>query len=257
MTGPRPARPEHAGAVVDLWWIDLDRDRAPADGSEAALDAHERDWARRLRDPALRRRYVARRLAVRDLLARYLACAPPDVAFDRRCEHCGDPAHGRPRLSGAPEVRHSVASAGASALAAVARGAEVGVDLETREPPAEEVEALAAEALTAGERARMDSAPPTPRGFIRAWARKEAFAKALGLGIVAAPAATDTAALPIVGIPAPATDAAGWCLYDVPVAAPAVAALAVRGPVARVGWATEPSGPGSTPGGVSSSIATR
>jgi 4'-phosphopantetheinyl transferase len=206
---------------VDVWRVDLAR--SPSSGALTSLDPVERARAARLRGEADRRRYVHRHAALRELLASYLGIAPARVAFDRRCPHCGDPEHGKPRLvDGA--MHFSAAAAGDVALVAVSGEGEVGVDLvRVTDLPPPELDAMAQTALTQGERAAANG----PEGFHRLFSRKEALGKLIGVGLLAEAQVLDTVITPAH-------------LYDLSVPAGHVGALATERPLRRLTWRSLP-----------------
>jgi 4'-phosphopantetheinyl transferase len=168
----------HKGAVaaggrgLTAWLIDLD---APGAGTSAALDVAERARAASFVRPQDGARFAASRAALRRILARYLAIEPHDVTF-----RVGP--QGRPEIAG-DDVRFSLARSGGLALIAVSRE-PVGADLE-RIQPRPGLADLAAARFPAREAARVAAgccgAPPL--SFYRHWVAKEAYLKAVGLGL--------------------------------------------------------------------------
>ncbi|MBA3259576.1 MAG: 4'-phosphopantetheinyl transferase superfamily protein [Gemmatimonadales bacterium] len=82
-------------------------------------------------------------------------------------------------------VRFNLAHSGDLALVAVARGREVGVDVE-RVPPARTIEEVGPLVFCARERERIEQLRPNRRGpaFARLWTRKEAYLKGDGRGLL-------------------------------------------------------------------------
>jgi 4'-phosphopantetheinyl transferase len=106
------------------------------------------------------------------------------VQISRECRRCGDAKHGKPFVVGDDDLSFSVSHSGAVALLAVARGATVGIDLEAvRSRP--HLEKLAARVLTPDALDAFSAADDSARlvTFLRAWTEKEAYLKAIGLGI--------------------------------------------------------------------------
>jgi 4'-phosphopantetheinyl transferase len=169
-------------SVVDVWA----RTIGPGDGSEvdvAVLDDDERSQAAAFRSEPARRSYVASHAFLRRVLGDHLRVAPDDLRFVRTCDHCGHPRHGRPRLAGA-EASFSLSHSGPHVLVAVGAG-PIGADIESaaRRPVAAGV---VRRCCTAAERSWLAGLPAgdQPAAFLRLWTRKEAVAKALGLGLV-------------------------------------------------------------------------
>jgi 4'-phosphopantetheinyl transferase len=120
-------------------------------------------------------RFAASHAALRLALARHLNREPDDLEF-----RVG--AHGEPRLA-ADEVRFSLARSGGLALIAVSHG-PVGADLElvaARPGLADLASARFAAREAAGIAAGCCGSPT--RSFYRHWTAKEAYLKAIGLGL--------------------------------------------------------------------------
>nr|HEX4313404.1 4'-phosphopantetheinyl transferase superfamily protein [Kofleriaceae bacterium] len=137
-----------------------------------ALDADERARAARFVARVHRDRYVAQHAVMRALLATYAGGAAGELRFGRG-------ARGKPFVVGAGgDVRFNLSHCDDVALLAVARGVEVGCDVERLDARIEPAE-LASRVLAVGERALV-SRPE----FFRVWCRKEACLKAVGVGLV-------------------------------------------------------------------------
>ena len=89
--------------------------------------------------------------------------------------------HGKPRLDGdGAGIHFNLSHSGGLALIAVARGVEVGVDLEEIRPRPD-LERVARRVFTEAEREAV--ALGGDRAFYRHWVAKEAFVKATGRGV--------------------------------------------------------------------------
>jgi 4'-phosphopantetheinyl transferase len=123
-------------------------------------------------------------MALPATLGRALGRPPAQIEITRVCERCGDPRHGRPRMLGG-EIAFNVShSAGAAVIALTRDAPRIGVDLElVRARPY--LGGLAARTLAPDAYAAWRAAPETERleAFLRAWTMKEAYLKAIGLGI--------------------------------------------------------------------------
>ena len=159
---------------VHVWQVDL-----RIDSPDSLLSTAEIEQADRFRFPHLRRRYVAGRSALRMLLGEYLSVPPAEIALETM-------PLGKPRLVGTPAtgVRFNVAHSDELALMAFARGREVGVDVEYERPDVDIIE-LARRYFAPEEIAVLLALPATEQcpAFYRCWTRKEAYIKALGLGM--------------------------------------------------------------------------
>lgn len=148
----------------------------------AAVDAGAADWAGRL--PAeVRER--AERFANPAARARagasewFKACwLPRELGLDRVEWKTG--THGKPRLArGASGWGFNLSHAGTYVVAALAKGAAIGVDLESMARTAD-VEALGARVFSESERELVRTGGRD--AFFALWSQKEALLKALGCG---------------------------------------------------------------------------
>lgn len=160
-------QPVADAAPFPLWLVGPD---APLDGDAMAV-LHPSEIARvsRFRDKRLRMRGLRVRAALRRLIE-HLHDVP---AREQRFEPDG---WGKPRLVEMPDVQFSVSYSGDHGLIGIAKGMEIGVDLERIRtvPDAAELEQVC---FTSAERAAAG------RDFLTGWTRKEACLKALGCGL--------------------------------------------------------------------------
>lgn len=167
-------------STVTLWTLNLDA--SPIDWSLAAslLDGDERQRARRFAFERDRRRFIARRATLRQIIAHHAGTSPRDI------EYCYGPF-------GRPEVRElaldfNLSHSHGFLLVAVAHETRVGVDVELRQD--EEIDpAVLQPYLTSSAFRELCARPPQLRqkAFYDWWTRIEAFAKARGTGIAASP----------------------------------------------------------------------
>lgn len=120
--------------------------------------------------------YSAARGTLRHLLGAYLNLAPERVAFRYN-------RYGKPELEGGG-IGFNASHSGMVALQAFVRAARVGVDVEAIRPDVV-CEELVATVLSARERAafRKLSAAAAAAELFRVWTRKEAYLKAVGVGL--------------------------------------------------------------------------
>ena len=158
------ARPEAAGALA------------------RSLSAAERERAGRFRFERDRRRFIVARARLRELLGARLGVPPAAVELA-----CGN--NGKPALAGRcahARWRFNVSHCDDLAVYAFSRSREVGIDVEAIRPlPA--ADAIAAQVFSPRESEAYLAAAPRdrPLAFFRCWTRKEAFVKALGVGLSA------------------------------------------------------------------------
>jgi 4'-phosphopantetheinyl transferase len=164
--------------VIEVWSASLDAPSALKEALVHHLSEDERQRAARYVFPRDRDRFVVGRSFLRLLLGRYLACRPDALRFEY-----GD--HGKPALAdGDAALRFNLAHADGLAVCALARGWDVGVDLE-RVRPLPDAQGVARSFFSLGEVTALENlpAPQRRRAFFDAWTRKEAFLKALGSGL--------------------------------------------------------------------------
>lgn len=193
------------------------------------LDAAENARARGFRFEVDRARYVASHLALRGVLGACLGVDAAAVRFDPAV-----PALGKPRLLGAG-LRFNLSHAGAHALIAVATR-EVGVDIE-EEAAIDKTPLLPL--LSPAEAAAVRAEAPAGQvaALRRLWPRKEAYVKALGLGLSGVLADFDVSTGEEARLEATrprGEDAAGWMLTALAAPPGYQAALVYQAPRARV-----------------------
>jgi 4'-phosphopantetheinyl transferase len=174
--------PSLGDGEVAVWTVALERWSTPDAGE--TLSADERARAELIRLPARRAEFIAAHAALRAILAPYQSATPESLLFTTTCAWCGDPTHGKPRLQDSGGLIFNLTRAGALALVAVARGTEVGIDAEPLDRRVD-WRTIARRALSPDERAQVQAAEPEVRDALaaRLWCRKEAVAKATGLGL--------------------------------------------------------------------------
>lgn len=228
-----------APGEVHVWSDSLERLADETRSLWSVLSAAERERAARYRFDEHREAFALRRGVLRMLLERYVGMPAAAIELDERCEHCGG-AHGRPRLTGGPALRFSCSRSADRVVCAFASGgAPVGIDVE-RIDLVRDWEGPAALALAEEERAACAGLPATAdraRWFYVVWTRKEALAKATGLGLVL-PLAETVVTPPgepprLLRVPA-AGSAEQWTLTDLDLGDGYAAALAVRAPAVAV-----------------------
>jgi 4'-phosphopantetheinyl transferase len=162
--------------TADIHCVNLDCGEEHLDRWRAILPHDELVRADQFRQASDRRRYILRRGCLRRLLCRYTDAPASRIRFHYN-------AWGRPELPSG-RLRFSLSHSREQALFAFVEGAEIGCDLEWRDPEMQG-EDLAEYAFTAAERIRWTKlARPTDVGdFFVAWTLKEACLKARGCGL--------------------------------------------------------------------------
>lgn len=219
-----PSRALPPPGSLDLWLLRVSDARGSGLDS-GILDALELRRAAELAHAEDRTRFTAAHLALRRLLATYLATPPQDIRYGREtCPCCGGP-HGRPTVLDVGRGLHfSLSHRGDLVLMGTAL-APIGVDVDLVADPGSAAELAAM--LHPRERQEVEELPPPrrPRALARLWTRKEAYLKGLGTGLGRDPA-TDYVGS---GTPGGTGPPQGWTLLDIPVDRGYAAAVAVRG----------------------------
>ncbi|MGW2476156.1 4'-phosphopantetheinyl transferase family protein [Streptomyces sp. NPDC001665] len=121
-----------------------------------------------------RRDFVAAHALVRLCAGWVLGIPPAEVALAQRCPTCCGSDHGRPLLTGRPDVFLSLSHTGGVVAAAVAH-VPVGIDVERLGP--RRGTDLMHHVLTAAEVALVAAHADPSYAFLRQWVRKEAMIK--------------------------------------------------------------------------------
>jgi 4'-phosphopantetheinyl transferase len=219
-----------AGAV-HVWRVSLDESPSQVALFQNTLDDDERSRADRFYFSRDRERFVVARGVLRALLGRYLDRSPESLSFTYS-------SHGKPALaseSGDDAIRFNLSHSQETALYAVTRNRELGVDLEFIRCNLE-TEQIAQRFFSRSEIAALLALPLALRkyAFFLCWTRKEAYIKARGEGLSMS---LDQFAVSLIpGEPAvllntqPDPDEAlGWSLRNLTPASGYAAALAVKG----------------------------
>ena len=161
------------------------------------------------------------RAALREVLAAHAGVEAAAVRIDLApCVHCGEP-HGKPYLAepGGRDLRFNLSHTKGLALIALARGREVGVDVEAMRS-GRRTQAIAERHFTDAEADSIRTAPDPDAAFYRLWTRKEAYLKATAAGYAAG----------LHSFEALAPEPPGWELADVDAGPGYAAALALAPP---------------------------
>jgi 4'-phosphopantetheinyl transferase len=209
--------------AVRIWLASLDDvDLTPAHGSFAAAELAR---AEKVTADDRRERFLARRWMARSLLAEATGEEPGELVLERRCERCGDLHPANPFPTGAGEVWWSASSSDGLAAVALA-GSRVGLDLERR-AERRRWKGIAGRFYTEAER---EAIAGSPQRFFDFWTLKEAYLKALGLGLPGGLRSLDCAGLVPAADGWSATDAhPGWRFRNLDTEPGFAAAVAVEG----------------------------
>jgi 4'-phosphopantetheinyl transferase len=221
---------------VHVWLADLNHSGFPAAEIDHVLSQEERERAARFYLQRDRNHFTAGRAMLRSILGGYLNADPCHLQFSRG-------PHGKPALAtegGADAVCFNIAHSHDVALCAVARGRDIGVDVE-RVRADVNVDLIAERFFSQREIAILRSLPPERKltAFFTCWVRKEAYVKARGDGLamnldsfsVSFAPGEPAALLDVQGHP---EEALAWSLTELDFDPSFAAALAVRAGECRV-----------------------
>lgn len=159
----------------------IDGEEVPELGQEsshlAILSAVERERMERIRFLGDRKMYGASHVMVRKVLSRYVDAPPESLRFARG-------GQGKPALIGTPNgVEFNLTHTRGLAVVAVSLNRAVGVDAERGDRSINE--ALAERIFSDTERRDLSELPDAlrARAMVRLWTLKEAYVKALGVGL--------------------------------------------------------------------------
>jgi 4'-phosphopantetheinyl transferase len=177
---PDPREIRLAEEEIHVWRARLDCGELLVSEFRSTLASDEEARANRYFSISDRNHFVVARGVLRDLLGRYVGCAPREIQFEYA-------PHGKPSLC--PEflrlpIRFNVSHSHGLALFAFSLGRDVGVDVELVR--SDFGGSVIAERYFARQEVQELRALPTAlqaEGFFLCWTRKEAYLKARGEGL--------------------------------------------------------------------------
>jgi 4'-phosphopantetheinyl transferase len=173
----RSRRPVPDIGEVHIWRVALDLAPVEFGALEAILAHEERLRASNFGTERLRRRWATARGALRAILAAYAGISPRSVAL-------ATDGNGKPQLAGDQVVAFNLSHTEHLALVAVAAEGSLGIDAEIIRPDID-WEAIGRQFFADAEFNQIASLAPERRvpAFFACWTRKEAYLKAIGLGL--------------------------------------------------------------------------
>ena len=165
-----------SGDRVRVYLLPLPLAAHDADALERVLTPDELAQGDTYISEAGRMKFVARRGALRILLGKETGVPPAAVVLERD-------RWGKPRLREPAGVHFNISDTDGMVAIALATEREVGVDVEWLKP--RRFDGLARSTFTRDELAAFRSAPEArrPGAFYEQWTSKEAYSKAMGLGL--------------------------------------------------------------------------
>jgi len=216
--GSRPAAAALGPDEIQVWTAAVPPDSSELAALARVLSAEERRRAERFLVDPPRRQFVFCRALLRHLAGACLDRAPEALRFG--VHPLGKPFVEQPSPCG--DFRFNLSHSGALAAVVLARGHEVGVDLELIRP-LHDVAALAGRIFSPDELDAWHALPVSRRSeaFYTAWTRKEAYLKATGEGMTGGLRAVEVslvpgAVSPLLMVPGGSAAAARWTMRDLP-----------------------------------------
>ncbi len=159
---------------VHVWTVFLRPEEAALASLAKLLSQDERDRANRFHFEKDRVAYIAAHGGLRRILAAYFTCDPEDVCFR-------DGPNGKPAVDG---IQFNLSHSADLAVVAVTEDRELGVDVE-RVDPSRADQNVAERFFSPYEVSLLRTLPPGQQteAFFNCWTRKEAYLKAIGLGL--------------------------------------------------------------------------
>ena len=153
------------------------------------ISQDERERADRLIIAHRRRNFIASRGLLRIILSRYLICNPSQIRF---CYNY----YGKPYIvpiANREELSFNVSHSNSAVLYGLARGRTIGVDIEFVRRDIN-YEGIASAIFSEAEIRNLHSLPISlrPSGFYIAWTRREAYAKAIGTGMMSSNSSSES-----------------------------------------------------------------
>lgn len=230
--------------VVHLFYADLLRPPAHVEELAALLTDDEQERARRFHFEKHRRRFFVRRGLLRRLLGAYLDLPPASVEFVYGERDKPAVATEQARESGR-RLEFNLSDSEDLVAYAIARGVEVGVDVEVLRPMPDAL-SISESFFSEDEREVLRSVPAElrDRAFFNCWTRKEAYLKAIGEGLAEPLDSFSVSLVPgeearFLEFKSEAEDPASWTLVHLSPNDASVGALALRRrdwTVSELGW---------------------
>jgi 4'-phosphopantetheinyl transferase len=165
---------------IHLWCVALERPEFPLSNIAPTLSESELQRVNRFRFYRDKKRFIARRGALRAILSRYLNVAPNLVQFSYN--PCGKPeiAH----HSNSHKICFNLSDSQGLALYAITRDRKIGADIEQIRP-VPNMEQIAERFFSEQESAALQGVAAGDKltAFFNCWTRKEAYIKAIGDGL--------------------------------------------------------------------------
>jgi len=210
---------------VQVWQIPLEVSEETLQVYEKCLSEDERSRANRFRFPDDRRRFIVARGTLRHLLSQAFDRSPQAIEF---CY--GE--YGKPSIAsdndGTCNFHFNVSHSGELALCVLGGDRRVGIDIEKLKPISR-LDSMMGRCLSQQELAQIENEPDPTRAFLQRWTCKEAYLKAIGLGLSQPMQTVEVEIMPHRLVSVPKDCESGWQLHPVEVPNAYVSALVTEG----------------------------
>lgn len=219
--------------AVEVWKIPLTVSEEILETYVNCLSVDERSRADRFRFPDDRRKFIVARGTLRYLLSQQFGQPPAAIEF------CYG-KYGKPSVDttaqtetaqsspGSCDFHFNISHSGELALCAFGHHRRVGIDLEKLKD-IQRLDGMMERCLSPHEQCEVAAAPNSLQAFLQRWTCKEAYLKAIGLGLVQPMATVEVALNPPKLISVPNHCELGWQLHLIEVPSDYVSALVVEG----------------------------
>lgn len=167
---------------IDIICFSLQDDHQRRQRLYRLLSDDEKQRAARFRFDKHRHRFIAGRGAIREILASRAGCRPEQIRFD--CGHYGKPGISKPE--GARGIEFNASSSAEKGAIAISDGIPLGFDIEKLNPEhLLDFDLIVNNEFSSPEQKWYSRYEPCDRVglFFRFWTCKEAYLKALGVGL--------------------------------------------------------------------------
>lgn len=217
------------GQVVQVWQISLEVSANTLASYFTCLSQDEKTRANRFRFDDDRRRFIVARGTLRHLLGRHFEQAPKAIEF---CYGEYGKPFTAPRLSAEDgsdiDFHFNLSHSGELALCALGHDRNVGVDIEQLKP-IKSLDGMIERCFVATEQGHIKNADNPSHAFLQRWTCKEAYLKAIGLGLAQSMRTVEVQLIPPQFVCVPQDCAEGWHLALMSVPDDYVGALVMAG----------------------------
>lgn len=164
---------------VHTWRVWLDLSSHEIDTMQVTISEPEMDRAEKFHFLKDRNRFIAAHSYLRQILAKYLELEPEEIRYTYN-------EHGKPEFdSDFSQMRFNLSHSEFIGLIAVSKMSRIGIDIE-RIKQQVNIEEIAKRFFSSGETKKILSLSESERNeaFFRCWTQKEAYIKALGVGML-------------------------------------------------------------------------